>query len=674
MDETIYFQRYRVSTDEQGIPEEVSRSGAAINYKAVDTQTGEAVVLQVIPLAAISQAGREQFEQRAEAVQKLDHVNIARVREAGTEDQRFVFVSEYLQGETADSWVIAHGPLPPEAVLRVALQVVRAIGAAAFHGLTHRAIQPANLLIVPGPAPEGGWPFVKLLNFDVAGVELHSASGEARELAPSLPPQFASPEQLRGGEIDFRSEMYSLGATMCFLLAGAVPLAVGSKSVRARLRSLPELRRAPRRLRKLLVQMLHENPEMRPQDPVAVEKQIQKLLGITALGEQVVRSLTPVAPVLPEQPASGPAPLAQVWRGALAFAALLLLGGIAAAFLFPKAMPWHRRAEIGKPVGVPETSTSSAQNTAATTAANQPQPSPPAPAASAAEQPAPAQERQEQTSAAAVAGAPERTTTATSESSSRRGATERQESTANAQPAEKPAEPESKASSASRASAENATQAPVTAQQSEAAPPAEGATSHARSERIMAASETKTLAEPSRVPSSASRTIAENVTQAPATAEQSEAAPPAEAATSHAKSERSTAASETKTRVEVADDTSTTATTERSDSSKKKSRVAKVEQKPPKAIPLDPALAAEEDEAIRRAGQVKAEFVGMSGDGRLLLRLPSGKIVTVTPRNEQEHAVEPRRHRRATEPEEYPRPQPVIPRAEPVTPDDLPHD
>jgi hypothetical protein len=112
---------------------------------------------------------------------------------------------------------------------------------------------------------------------------------------------------------------------------------------------------------------------------------------------------------------------------------------------------------------------------------------------------------------------------------------------------------------------------------------------------------------------------------------------------------------------------STPATTQRSDSSKKKSHIAKDDEKPPKAIPLDPALAAEEDEAIRHAGQVRAQFAGTTPDGRLMLRLPSGKIVTVTPRNEQEHALEPRRHRRATEPEEYPR-------AEPVNPDDEPHD
>jgi hypothetical protein len=293
-------------------------------------------------------------------------------------------------------------------------------------------------------------------------------------------------------------------------------------------------------------------------------------------------------------------PLTQMWRGVIAFAALLLLGGVAAAFLFPKAMPWHHRADIGKPIGVPERSTSLPPQNSAMTAANQPQAPPPAPAASTADQPAPVEERQERTTTVtAVADPPERIATATRQDSSHGAAPEGQESTAKAE-----------------------SHQPLT---------------------------------------SASRTIAENATRTPPTAEQSEAAPLAEAVTSHAKSERTTAASETKTPGEVAHDTSTTAPTRRSDSSKRKSRVAKVEEKPPKAIAIDPALAAEEDEAIRRAGQVRAQFVGTSGDGRLLLRLPSGQIVTVTPRNEQEHAVEPRRHRRPTEPEDYPRAQPVNP-------------
>jgi hypothetical protein len=616
MAETIYFGHYRVCTNDQGAPEEVSRSGAAINNKAVDLRSGELVMLQLIPLAAIDPSTREQFEQRAHTVEKLDHINIARIYETGVEDDRFVMASEYLAGETADSWVITHGPIAPDAVFRVALQVVRAIAAAAFHGLTHRAIQPSNLMLLSDAAPEGGWPLVKLLNFGIAGLELHSESDEARELAPSLPLQFASPEQLRGGEIDFRSEVYSLGATMCFLLAGAVPLAASGKSVRARLRSLPELRRTPRRFRKLLGQMLEENPNQRPQDPVALEKEIQKALGVALPGQPIVRALTPVAPVLPEPPPEGPAPVAQVWRGVLAVAALLLIGGMVAVLLSSNAMPWrHRRSDMGKPVGVPERSTSAAAqpNTSTVAAANQAVPQA-APEATAAQNPSPEQaqetEPQKQSEAPAAVAAANATNT-TAESVSR----------APAPPAE--------------------SNSPATTQQAETRAPA----AIARRDASNGAS-------------------TENSAETGATAEKSEAAS-AETSSDRSESHKTAAVEETKAPTQPTEETSPAVTTARS--SKKKTHVAKIEEKPPKAIPIDPAVAAQEDEAIHRAGQVRAQFVGMSGDGRLLLRLPSGKIVTVTPRNEQEHAVEPRRHRRPTEPEEYPR-------AEPVNPDEEPQD
>src|SRR6202011_3713690 len=244
MEHTTVSEHYRICDNQGGLP--VSRTGAAINYKAIDTRSNEPAALQLIPIATIEETKLEQLEERARTAQKLDHVNIAKIFAVGVEHEYFGLVSEYLEGETADAWIVAHGPMPADAVLRIGLQAVRAIAAAAFFGLTHRAIQPSNLMIVPGQSPDGGWPFVKVLNFGLAGLESHSDSSEASELAPSVAPQFASPEQLLNREIDFRSEMYSLGATMCFLLTGAVPLAVGGMKARLRLRRLPELRRAPR--------------------------------------------------------------------------------------------------------------------------------------------------------------------------------------------------------------------------------------------------------------------------------------------------------------------------------------------------------------------------------------------------------------------------------------------
>jgi len=241
------------------------------------------------------------------------------------------------------------------------LQVVRAIGAAAFFNLTHRAIQPSNLMIVPGQSPDGSWPFVKLLNFGLAGLELHSDSAEARELAPSISPQFASPEQRANGEIDFRSEMYSLGATMCFLLTGAAPLAVSGMKARLRIQRLPELRRAPKPLHNLLVYLLRENPENRPQDPVALEKEMRDCLTKIERRQAIGRKLgIPLAAVIPrksKQPKEPATPLAQVLRGVVAFAVFILAAAAAAEFFFPDKIPFfHRSGKVGVPIGVPDAS------------------------------------------------------------------------------------------------------------------------------------------------------------------------------------------------------------------------------------------------------------------------------------------------------------------------------
>jgi len=260
---------------------------------------------------------------------------------------------------------------------------VRALGAAAFFNLTHRAIQPSNLMIVSGESPGGGWPFIKLLNFGLAGLELHSESNEAPEIAPSILPQFASPEQRAGGEINFESEMYSLGATICFLLTGAAPLAISGMKAKLRIRRLPELKRAPKPLHDLLVSLLHENPENRPHDPVALEKQMLDCLTKVERRQALGRKLgLPLGSVIarkpkPERP---PSPFGQVLRGVGAVAVLLIACAAAAEYFHDK-IPYLRRTDkIGVPVGVPDAAKFAVTPSAAPAMANQPTESSPPPA------------------------------------------------------------------------------------------------------------------------------------------------------------------------------------------------------------------------------------------------------------------------------------------------------
>src|SRR5256886_1084883 len=291
MEQTTCLGLYRILVIRDGTPHELGRAGAAITYKAVDQRSGEPVALKLIPIANVDEELQKQFEEQARPAQQLHHVNIAKILDFGKEAGQFVYVSEYLEGETVDSWIEEHGPMPPDAVLRVAAQVVSALSAASFHRLTHRAIQPSNLLIVPGPTPEGGWPFIKLIDVSSAGSKLHSREGEALATESAAARQFASPEQLQDGTVDFRSAIYSLGATMFFLLTGAAPPA------KVRLR---DLRRFPKALRNLLAHMLHANPDKRPQDLAALDGEILKCLAKIEKRHAFGRRLgIPLAVVLP---------------------------------------------------------------------------------------------------------------------------------------------------------------------------------------------------------------------------------------------------------------------------------------------------------------------------------------------------------------------------------------
>ena len=250
MQPTIYLKRYRVAVDQVGIPIVLRRSAGEATFQADDLQNGERVALQVVPPAARRSTSRDQLETEARAALQIEHGNIPRLRDFGFENEQLILVTEYFSGTTAEDWVRTKGTMPVSVVLRIAAQVVSALGAAAFHGLRQPAVQPANLVLAPGPAPDGEWPLIKLLN--LLGV------------APEK--SFVSPEEAATGAADFRSQIYSLGKTLWFLLRGTA-FAGGAAEVEDAL-DLP----VP--LRRLLARMLAQNPAERPSDPVLLQEQI----------------------------------------------------------------------------------------------------------------------------------------------------------------------------------------------------------------------------------------------------------------------------------------------------------------------------------------------------------------------------------------------------------------
>jgi len=346
----MFSENYSVCLNEDGSSREIARSGPVVTYKAIDYDSGRVVAMQLIPLASIDEVERVRFEENARTAQKLDNTNLAKVFDVGVEHDHLVFVSEYLEGETADAWVRAHGPMPADAVLRIGLQVMNVLAEAATQSLAHRSIQPANLMILPGAAFDGGWPGVKLLNFGLGGLKVHSDESDTHEIAPPMQPEFSSPEQRENRPVDFRSDIFSLGATMWFLLTGSAPSALPTTESGPRL-SAPT-GAVPRFVRNLVSRMVRTNPEERPQDPAAFAEKIHACLQKAERQTAFTRSFAPAAiATIPtrEKKRIGPA---------LALAAAIAVLASLGAFYFVRSQ--RESKPLGVIIGVPETAEASA--------------------------------------------------------------------------------------------------------------------------------------------------------------------------------------------------------------------------------------------------------------------------------------------------------------------------
>jgi serine/threonine protein kinase len=345
----MFSENYSVCLKEDGSPREIARSGPVVTYKAIGNESGRVVAMQLIPLASIDEVERVRFEENARMAQKLDNADLASIFDVGLEPDHLVFVSEYLEGETADAWIRAHGPMPADAVLRIGLQVMNVLAEAATQSLAHRSIQPANLMILPGAAFDGGWPRVKLLNFGLGGLKVHSDESDTHEIAPPMQREFSSPEQRENRPVDFRSDIFSLGAAMWFLLTGSAPSSLPTTESGPRL-SAPT-GAVPRFVRNLVSQMVRTNPQERPQDPAAFAEKIHACLQKVERQTAFTRSFAPAAiPSIPtrEEKRIGPA---------LAFAAAIAVLASLGAFYFVRSQ--RESKPLGVIIGVPETAEAS---------------------------------------------------------------------------------------------------------------------------------------------------------------------------------------------------------------------------------------------------------------------------------------------------------------------------
>jgi len=370
MEHKIFLGKYRVAADEMALAAPATNAATAIAvtesaaiatiYRGEELETGRDVSIEVIPAAGFKPVVREELEAEASAAKKISHVNIPTLYDFGVEDEQLIYVSEHFDGTSAEEWVNTHGPMPTGAVLRIALQVVAALGEAAFHKISHHAINPMNVILVPGQTPEGDWPLIKVLHFVGVAPTFSSADLSVASFDKTTP--YASPEQLREGKVDFRSEIYSLGATMWFLLTGTAPLIAPRGPVALQPEAIgftvDKLNGMPKRVQRLLAQMLSLDPTRRPQEPLAFYRQIQECLAQIDRRESMARRFG--IPVASESTTlAGPS---RKWLSGpkLALAAILLALATLAAVMLPGYLHHERvrnaEAPIGVPIGVPDPS------------------------------------------------------------------------------------------------------------------------------------------------------------------------------------------------------------------------------------------------------------------------------------------------------------------------------
>jgi eukaryotic-like serine/threonine-protein kinase len=194
-------------------------------YKARDTRLSRTIAIKVLPSELVdSPAAKQRFEREARAVAALSHPHICPVFDVGQQDGTEFLVMEYLEGETLAAR-LARATLPLEQALHYAIQIADALATAHKAGIVHRDLKPGNIMLTRSGA--------KLLDFGLAkacaGPLIAGATEVATERALTATGtvvgtvQYMAPEQIEGGEIDARTDIFAFGTVLYEMVTGRKP-------------------------------------------------------------------------------------------------------------------------------------------------------------------------------------------------------------------------------------------------------------------------------------------------------------------------------------------------------------------------------------------------------------------------------------------------------------------
>ncbi len=269
------------------ILEQLGQGGMATVYRAEDEELRRTVALKLMhPALAEKKEGSARFSREARAVAALRHPNVLAVHDYAPEegDRPAYLVTELIRGPTLKQFLSQSGAPLPEAAAMIGVKLARALGAAHAAGIVHRDVKPENVMV-----DEGGR--VVLCDFGIARMATMDTTMTATGAVIGSP-AYMSPEQAEGGELDARSDLFSLGTVLYQLATGVLPF-----SAREPLALLAKIHRAehapptaknprvPPWLERTIERCLRRTPEERFADATAVGDALEEGLRADGFGE-----------------------------------------------------------------------------------------------------------------------------------------------------------------------------------------------------------------------------------------------------------------------------------------------------------------------------------------------------------------------------------------------------